>query len=86
MPATQRLGIFRTVGIIGRHILAHDRGSIFCDVEAGLETVLQLHPGNRLSIDTGPIAILAVYQALGGAFEIFVGHRQIPQTGEVDIE
>jgi len=82
VPATQRLGIFGTVGIIGRHILAHDRCGIFGDVEPGLEPVLQLHSGNGLCINTGPSSVLAVNQAFSGTCEIVVGHCQLPCTGE----
>ena len=82
VPATQRLGIFGAVGIIGGHILAHDCGGIFGDVEAGLEPVLQLHPGNGFGVDTAPRAVLVFDQALGGAFEILVGHRCFLKIGE----
>ena len=48
VPAAQRLGVKGGIGVIGRHVLAHDGGRIAGDIEAGLEAVLQAHAGHGL--------------------------------------
>ena len=43
VPATERLGVFCAVCVIGSHVAAHQRRRVAGDVEAGLEAVLQAH-------------------------------------------
>ena len=74
VPAAQRLGVIGGVGVIGRHVLAHDGGGVAGDVEAGLEAVLQAHAGDRLGVDAVPRAVLALDELLhlGNMALIFV--------------
>ena len=75
MPAAERLGVKGGIGVIGRHVLAHDGGRISGDIEAGLEAVLQAHAGDRLGVDAAPRAVLAFDELLhlGNMALIFVG-------------
>ena len=74
MPGAERLGVKGRVGVIGRHVLAHDRGRITGDIEPRLETVLQAHPGDRLGVDAVPCAVLPCDELLhlGNMALIFV--------------
>ena len=54
VPAAQRLGVLRRIGIIGGHVGAHDLGGVLGDVEAGGETVLDHHARGVLGIDCSP--------------------------------
>ena len=74
MPAAQRLGVKGGIGVIGRHVLAHDGGGVAGDIETGLETVLQAHPGHGLGVDAVPCAVLAFDELLhlGNMALIFV--------------
>ncbi len=74
MPAAQRLGIVGRIGIIGRHIPAHDRRSIAGDIEAGLELVLQTHARHGLGVDPVPGAVPAPDELLHLADMGLVGH------------
>ncbi len=60
VPAAERLGVVRRIGIISRHIRAHDLGGVFRDVEAGGETVLDLHPCRAFGVDRRPWGAIAV--------------------------
>ncbi len=71
VPAAKRLRILCRVSIIGRHVFAHDLGSVTRNVEPGLETVLQLHTGdgfcaNRIpgSLMRGDLRAVGRYQCL----------------------
>ena len=74
VPAAERLGVKGGVGVIGRHVLAHDRGRIAGDVETRLETVLQAHPRHGFGVDAVPGAVLAFDELLhlGNMALIFV--------------
>ena len=74
MPAAERLGVKGGIGVIGRHVLAHDRGRISGDIEARLEAVLQAHAGDGLGVDAAPRAVLAFDELLhlGNMALIFV--------------
>jgi hypothetical protein len=60
MPAAQRLGVLARIGVIGRHVLAHDVGGVAGDLQAGLEAVLQPHTRHGLGADAVPSAALAL--------------------------
>ena len=66
VPATERLGVLGGVGVIGRHVAAHERGGVAGDVQAGLEAVLQAHAGHGLGGDAVP-GRLGLEERLGGA-------------------
>jgi hypothetical protein len=84
MPAAERLGVERRVGIIGRHVLAHDLGGVACNVETGLEAVLQPHAGNRLRADAVPGA-LALDERLSLRDLIVIRHIHVPRRkGSLD--
>ena len=72
MPATERLGVFRGILIIGRHIGAHQRRGVAGDVEAGPEAVLQAHARHGLGGDAGP-GRLGLEQRLGSSNLVEVG-------------
>src|SRR3984893_5186914 len=75
MPAAQRLGVIGGVGIIGRHVLAHNRGRISGDIKTRPEAVLQAHPGHGLRVDAVPCAVSAFDELLhlSNMALIFVG-------------
>ncbi|KAI1690490.1 hypothetical protein DdX_22452 [Ditylenchus destructor] len=74
VPAAERLGVVRGIGVIGRHIAAHDACGVFGDVEAGREPVLQPHPRDRFSIDAVPAAILGGDGRIGPGDFVLIGH------------
>src|SRR3546814_18635787 len=45
VPAAQRLGVVRGIGVIGGHVGAHDARGVTSDVEAGAELFLGAHTG-----------------------------------------
>ena len=57
VPAAQGLGVLGGVGVVGRHVFAHDLRGVLGDVQAGLEAVLGTHAGNVLGADVGPLAL-----------------------------
>ncbi len=75
VPAPQRLGVVGRVGIIGRHVIAHDLRRIAGDVEAGLEAVLQPHPRDRISVDGSPRRAGFRDGTRGGRDFLGVGHE-----------
>ncbi len=79
MPAAERLGVKGGIGVIGRHVLAHDGGRISGDIETRLEAVLQAHPGHGLGVDAVPCAVLALDELhqLANMALIFVGLRDL---------
>ena len=66
VPAAQRLGVLRRVGVVVRHVLAHDLRRVAGDIEAGLEAVLGAHAGGGLGVDRVPGAAFLVLQAGNG--------------------
>src|SRR6185437_3933262 len=54
VPATERLGVFGGIAVIGGHIAAHQRRGVASDVEAGLETILQTHARHGFGGDAVP--------------------------------
>ncbi len=76
MPATERLGVFRGVRIIGGHVGAHQRGGVAGDIQAGLETVLQAHPRHRFGGDAVP-GVLGLEERFGGFDFALVGSRAL---------
>ncbi|PAV92918.1 hypothetical protein WR25_13018 [Diploscapter pachys] len=77
MPAAERLGVGRRVGIVRRHVPPHDRRGIARDIEARLEAVLQPHTRDRFGIDPAPGGVAADRLA-GGADLLLVGHVAYP--------
>ena len=78
VPAAQGLGVVGRIGVIGRHVLAHDRRGVAGDIKPGEEAVLQSHAGDGLAIDPVPGAALGLDELaqLGGLFG--VGHHGNP--------
>ena len=60
MPAAKGLGIIRWVGIIGRHVFAHDLCGIAGNVQAGRETVLRAHACGGFRVNGIPAPIMAL--------------------------
>ena len=58
VPATERLRVLCGVSIISRHVFAHNFCGVAGNVEARLETVLQLHTRHGLCADRVPSAII----------------------------
>ena len=54
MPAAERLRVLARIGVISRHVFAHDRSGVTRDVEAGQEAVLEPHAGNGFGADAVP--------------------------------
>ena len=75
VPATERLRVFRRVGVVGGHVGAHDLRRVLGDVQAGLELVLGAHAGGGLGIDGVPGAALLVFQT-GNSLDVvlILGH------------
>src|SRR3984885_6376783 len=76
MPATERLGVFGGVRVIGGHVAAHQRRSVPGDVQAGLESVLQTHPRHGFGGDTVP-GRLGLEQRLGSSDLAQIGSRSL---------
>jgi hypothetical protein len=57
VPAAERLRVVGGVGVIGGHVLAHDRRGVARDVQAGGEPVLQPHARDGLRRDRVPGAV-----------------------------
>ncbi len=83
VPAAERLGVKGGIGVIGRHVLAHDGGGISGDIETRLEAVLQAHAGHGLGVDAVPSAVLAFDELLhlGNMALIFVGLPRLGGSG-----
>mgnify|MGYP003350664262 CR=1 FL=1 len=67
----------RRIGVVGRHVLAHDVGGVAGDLETSLEAVLQAHARNRFGRDAIPSG-LAADQAVGLRNLALIGHVRIP--------
>lgn len=74
VPAAERLGVMRRVGVIGRHVLAHDFRAIFRDIEAGRKTVLGAHAGDGLGVNAVPGSVTAFDQPVRGVEVVLIGH------------
>ena len=78
VPAAQRLRVFGRIGIVVRHVAAHDRGRVAGDVEAGLEAVLRTHAGGGFRIDGVPAAAVALLEGGDGLDIVLVlGHVEL---------
>ena len=77
MPTTQRLGVIGRVGIISRHIAAHDGSGVFGNIKARLETVLQAHACDRFSADAIPGAIFLADQCVDARDMVLIRHALI---------
>ena len=62
VPATQGLGVIGRVGIIISHILTHDLGREFGNINTGSRSILGLHACSRFWIDSVPTTFLSVAQ------------------------
>ncbi|WP_272886952.1 hypothetical protein [Phenylobacterium aquaticum] len=80
VPAAQGLGVLRGVGVIGRHVLAHDVGGVAGDFQAGLEAVLETHPGHGLGVDAVPGAVLARDELAHLNDVVLIGHVPLPRS------
>ena len=76
MPATERLGVLGGIGVIGRHVAAHQRRGVAGDVEAGLEAVLQTHARHGFGGDAVP-GRLGLEQRLGSSNLAQIGSRSL---------
>eukprot|EP01088_Endostelium_zonatum_P020312 TRINITY_DN7437_c0_g1_i1.p2 TRINITY_DN7437_c0_g1~~TRINITY_DN7437_c0_g1_i1.p2 ORF type:complete len:231 (+),score=-14.53 TRINITY_DN7437_c0_g1_i1:938-1630(+) len=76
VPAAQRLRVGSRIGVIGRHVAAHDPGGVARDVEPGLKPVLKAHARDRLSVDPAP-GRLRTDGLAGGADLLLVGHVHV---------
>ena len=76
MPATERLGVFGGIGVIGRHVGAHQRRGVASDVQAGLEAVLQTHACHGFGGDAVP-GRLGLEERLRGFNLALIGHRSL---------
>jgi len=54
VPAAQGLGVLAAVSVVLFHVLAHDRGGVFGDIQTGLEAVLGLHTSGVFGVDGIP--------------------------------
>ena len=54
MPAAQRLGELRRIGIVLRHITAHDVGRVLGNVQTGFEPVLGTHTSSGFRTNSIP--------------------------------
>ena len=85
MPAAERLCVVRRVTVIGRHVVAHDRGRVTGDVEAGLKAVLHAHTGDGFGADRVPCAVLGANDLAGGGNFVLIGHCDKSLAGRVDM-
>src|SRR4029453_11219837 len=76
MPATERLGVLGGIGVIGRHVGAHQRRGVAGDVQAGLEAVLQTHARHGFGGDAVP-GRLGLEERLGSAKLAQIGSRSL---------
>src|SRR3546814_16068565 len=65
VPAAQRLGVVRGIGVIGGHVGAHDARGVTSDVEAGAELVLGANTGDAFAADAVPGADIVEDEAAG---------------------
>src|SRR3546814_1645899 len=63
VPAAERLGVVRGVGVIGGHVGAHDACGVARDVEPGAELVLGTHAGDAFAADAVPGAVIVADEA-----------------------
>jgi hypothetical protein len=77
VPAAERLGVIGRIDVIGGHVFAHDVGGITGDIEAGLETVLQLHAGNGFRADRIPCSILGSDEFAHFADILLISHNGV---------
>src|SRR6476469_3730217 len=80
VPAAEALGLGSGVGVIRRHVLAHDLGGVARDVEAGGETVLQPHTRGAFGIDRRPWGSRGVDRAAIVGDAGLIGHWSNPVT------
>src|SRR5258708_6517332 len=76
MPATERLGVFGGIGVIGSHIVAHQRRGVPSDVQAGLEAVLQAHARHGFGGDAVP-GRLGLEERLGSSNLARIGSQSL---------
>ena len=76
VPATERLGVFCGVRIIGGHVAAHQRRGVPGDVQAGLEAVLQAHARHGFGGHAVP-GVLGLEQRFGGFDLALIGSRTL---------
>ena len=74
VPGAQRLGVVRRIGVIGSHVFAHDLRGVLGDVDAAVESVLQLHASCAFGVDAGPGCAIAGDEALQLGRFALVGH------------
>src|SRR3546814_19041645 len=65
VPAAERLGVVGGVGVIGRHVGAHDARGVAGDVEAAAELVLGAHAGAAFTVDPVPAPVLVADEPAG---------------------
>src|SRR3546814_9060173 len=58
VPAAERLGVVGGVGVIGRHVGAHDARGVAGDVEAAAKLVLGEHAGDAFNVERVPAPVL----------------------------
>src|SRR6185312_8867730 len=54
MPATERLGVFGGIAVVGSHVATHQRRGVPGDVQASLEAVLKTHARHGFGGDAVP--------------------------------
>jgi len=85
VPAAQRLGVLGRIGIVVRHVAAHDGGRVAGDVEAGLEAVLGAHAGCGFRVDGIPAAAVALLQGGDGLDIVLVlGHVELHEKWKIN--
>jgi len=74
VPATQRLRVCGRIGVVSRHVLAHDFCRVTGDIEAGMKTVLSPHTSDRFRVNTVPSTAKAIDPILHGLNVVLVTH------------
>lgn len=74
VPATERLGILRGIGIIGRHVFAHNFRGVARNIKPGLEPILKPHPRDSLGINSAPSTVLRLNKLARSSNVILVRH------------
>ena len=69
VPATQRLGVDRGVGVVFSHILAHYSRGVLGNIQTGLEAVLRTHASDGFWVDSAPATTCLFFQ-LGSCFDV----------------
>ena len=78
VPASQRLRVLRRIGVVSRHVLAHDFRRVTRDIEASLEAILRSHARYAFRIDSVPGASVAGDYAGGGLDVVRILRHEIP--------